>query len=84
MCLSQKHKIYSRTPDVIYTIYTLSSWMELKFDIFQQVCNSSASDKVVACGPGPIIQRNDWGVAKRKRKGKLLMLQVYVVDPSLR
>jgi hypothetical protein len=66
MCLSQKLKINSRKPDVICTIYTLSIWMELKFDIFQQACNLFASDNVVVRGPGPIILRDDWGVAKEK------------------
>ena len=76
MWLSQKHKVNSRKPDVICTIYTLTIWMELKFDTFQQACNSFASDNVVVCGPGPIIQRDDWGAAKRKRESKLIMLQV--------
>jgi hypothetical protein len=58
--------------------------MELKFDTFQQAFNSFANDKVKVCGPGPIIQRDDWGVATVKNEGKLIMLQVYVVDPSLR
>jgi hypothetical protein len=58
--------------------------MELKFDIFQQACNSFVSDNVVVCGPGPIVQRDDWDVAKRKREGRLIILQVYAVDPSVR
>jgi len=42
--------------------------MELKFDIFQQACNSFAIDNVVVCGPGPIIQRDEgtWPIEKGK------------------
>jgi hypothetical protein len=53
MCPSQKHKINLRTPDVIYAIYTPSISMELKFDTFQQDCNSFASDNAVVCGQDP-------------------------------
>ena len=72
------------TPDVIYAIYTLTNSMDIKFDTFQKDCNMFASDNDVVCGPGPIIQRDDWTVGKRKMEGKLTMLQVYVADPSVR
>jgi len=47
--------------------------MKLKFNTFQQAFNSFASANVAVCGPGPIIQRDDWGVATRKREGKLTL-----------
>jgi len=84
MCPSQKHKINLQTPDVIYDIYTPSISMEPKFYTFQQDCNTFVRDSVLVCDPGPIVMRDDCSVAKRKMEGKLTMLQVYVVHPSVR